>query len=148
MELNLSNLQIASELDLNEDDVRAVTSCLRDGLVAKAPEVKLEGVVEIDEVYVVAGHKNPAATQKKPPRALPAPQGNAGPRHSGKGGLNQAQNTPVRPQPDFTAVNSVTVVPSNDRLCMFLTFLPPALSAYRAVSDKSCGDASICGGPR
>ena len=32
----------------------------------RPPEVKLEGVVEIDEVYVVAGHKgNPVATQKK-----------------------------------------------------------------------------------
>jgi transposase-like protein len=66
MGLNLSNLQIARELDLNADDVQAMASCLREGLVAKAPEVKLEGVVEIDEVYVVAGHKgNPAATQKK-----------------------------------------------------------------------------------
>jgi len=31
--------------------------------------VRLEGVVEIDEVYVVAGHKgNPIATQKKAAR--------------------------------------------------------------------------------
>jgi transposase-like protein len=66
MGLNLSNLQIAGELDLNADDVQAMTSCLREGLVANAPTVKLEGVVEIDEVYVVAGHKgNPTATQKK-----------------------------------------------------------------------------------
>lgn len=66
MGLNLSNLQIARELGLNEDDVHAMASCLREGLVAKAPEVKLEGVVEIDEVYVVAGHKgNPAAIKKK-----------------------------------------------------------------------------------
>jgi hypothetical protein len=51
---------------LNADDVQAMTSCLREGLVANAPTVKLEGVVEIDEVYVVAGHKgNPTATQKK-----------------------------------------------------------------------------------
>lgn len=51
---------------MNEDDVHAMASCLREGLVAKAPEVKLEGVVEIDEVYVVAGHKgNPAAIKKK-----------------------------------------------------------------------------------
>jgi transposase-like protein len=69
MGLNLSNLQIARELGLNEDDVHSMASCLREGLVAKAPEVKLEGVVEIDEVYVVAGHKgNPAATQKKAAR--------------------------------------------------------------------------------
>jgi len=30
---------------------------LRSGLVAKAPAVELKGEVEIDEVYVVAGHK-------------------------------------------------------------------------------------------
>lgn len=66
MGLNLSNLQIARELGLNEDDVHAMASSLREGLVAKAPAVKLDGVVEIDEVYVVAGHKgNPVATQKK-----------------------------------------------------------------------------------
>jgi hypothetical protein len=69
MGLNLSNLQIARELGLNEDDVHAMASGLREGLVAKVPTVKLEGVVEIDEVYVVAGHKgNPAATQKKAAR--------------------------------------------------------------------------------
>src|SRR5487761_2417986 len=69
MGLNLSNLQIARELSLNEDDVQSMASRLREGLVAKAPEVKLEGVVEIDEVYVVAGHKgNPVATQKKAAR--------------------------------------------------------------------------------
>jgi hypothetical protein len=46
-----------------------MASGLREGLVAKVPTVKLEGVVEIDEVYVVAGHKgNPAATQKKAAR--------------------------------------------------------------------------------
>jgi hypothetical protein len=65
--------QIARELDLNDDDVHAMASALREGLLAKVPEVKLEGVVEIDEVYVVAGHKgNPAATQKK---AVPADAG-------------------------------------------------------------------------
>ena len=69
MGLNLSNLQIARELGLNEDDVHSMASSLREGLVAKAPAVKLEGVVEIDEVYVVAGHKgNPVATQKKAAR--------------------------------------------------------------------------------
>ncbi len=34
-----------------------MTEQLRRGLVAKAPEVTLKGEVEIDEVYVVAGHK-------------------------------------------------------------------------------------------
>jgi len=64
MGLNLSNQQIAKELGLNDDDDMA--SHLRDGLVAKVPEATLEGTVEADEVYVVAGHKgNPAAVQKK-----------------------------------------------------------------------------------
>ena len=39
-----------------------MTERLRRGLVAKAPDLELEGEVEIDEVYVVAGHKGqPAA---------------------------------------------------------------------------------------
>lgn len=86
MGLNLSNLQIAKELGLNEDDIHSMASLLREGLVAKAPEVRLEGVVEIDEVYVVAGHKgNPLATKKRAQGTAPTPQGSAGPRHSGKG---------------------------------------------------------------
>jgi transposase-like protein len=64
MGLNLSNRQIAGELGVNENDVQDMTGHLREGLVAKLPEVVLDG--EIDEVYVVAGHKgNPAAVQKK-----------------------------------------------------------------------------------
>ncbi len=55
--LNLSNRQIALELGLDASDVQAMTEQLRRGLVAKAPEVELGGEVEIDEVYVVAGHK-------------------------------------------------------------------------------------------
>ena len=35
MGLNLSNQQIAQELDLNKDDVQAMTEQLRDGVVAK-----------------------------------------------------------------------------------------------------------------
>jgi transposase-like protein len=66
MGLNLSNRQIARELGLNEDDVQAMANHLRDGLVGKIPAVMLDGEVEADEVYVVAGHKgNPAAVQKK-----------------------------------------------------------------------------------
>ncbi len=43
-----------------------MTEQLRAGLVAKAPAVVLDGAVEVDEVYVVAGHKgNPAAVAKK-----------------------------------------------------------------------------------
>jgi transposase-like protein len=62
MGLNLSTRQIAQELDLDGSDARAMTEALRGGLAAKPPAVRLEGEVEIDEVYVVAGHKGqPAA---------------------------------------------------------------------------------------
>jgi transposase-like protein len=66
MGLNLANRQIAAELGLGASDVQAMTEALRGGLVAKVPPVRLEGEVEIDEVYVVAGHKGqPAAVAKR-----------------------------------------------------------------------------------
>ena len=65
MGLNLSNRQVAQELSLNESDVQEMTTHLRQGLATKAPDVVLSGQVEIDEVYVNAGHKgNPAAVEK------------------------------------------------------------------------------------
>jgi transposase-like protein len=66
MGLNLSNQQIAQELDLNKDDVHHMTCQLRAGIVAHKSPVQLSGAVECDEVYVVAGHKgHPKAVQKK-----------------------------------------------------------------------------------
>ncbi len=66
MGLNLSNRQIAKELGLCASDVQVMTEQLRHGLVAKTPPVELTGEVEIDEVYVVAGHKGqPAAVAKR-----------------------------------------------------------------------------------
>jgi transposase-like protein len=66
MGLNLSNRPIARELDLSVSDVQAMTEQLRAGLVARAPTIIMDGAVEVDEVYVVAGHKgNPAAVAKK-----------------------------------------------------------------------------------
>src|SRR3982751_2811964 len=66
MGLNRSNRQIALELDLSPSDAQAMTEQLRRGLVARTPAVMLEGEVEIDEVYVVAGHKGqPAAVAKR-----------------------------------------------------------------------------------
>ena len=66
MGLNLSNRQIAAELGLAASDVQAMTEQLRTGLVAKTPAVELTGEVEVDEVYVVAGHKGqPAAVAKR-----------------------------------------------------------------------------------
>jgi transposase-like protein len=65
MGLNLSNRQIAQELGLDGSDVQAMTEQLRSGLIAKAALVRLAGEVEIDEVYVVAGHKGqPEAVAK------------------------------------------------------------------------------------
>jgi transposase-like protein len=57
MGLNLSTRQIAEELGLNASDAQAMTEHLRNGLVARTPAAQLAGDVEIDEVYVVAGHK-------------------------------------------------------------------------------------------
>lgn len=57
MGLNLSNRQIAQELDLNKDDTQQMTSQLRSGIMSKKPEVVLEEEVEMDEVYLVAGFK-------------------------------------------------------------------------------------------
>jgi len=66
MGLNLSNQQIAQELDLNKDDVQQMTSQLRKGIVSRKPTPVLRGEVECDEVYVVAGHKgHPEAVLKK-----------------------------------------------------------------------------------
>jgi transposase-like protein len=66
MGLNLSNRQIARELGLDGSDVQAMTEQLRGGLAARIPPARLAGEVEVDEVYVVAGHKGrPAAVAKR-----------------------------------------------------------------------------------
>src|SRR5918911_1975364 len=61
MGLNLSNRQIAQELGLSASAVQAMTEHLRQGLVARAPVTRLDGTAEIDEVYIVAGHKSQPA---------------------------------------------------------------------------------------
>jgi transposase-like protein len=86
MGLNLSNRQIARELELSVPDVQIMTDQLRHGLVVKTPAVQLEGEVEIDEVYVVAGHKGQPAAVTKGASWTPSPAGRcAGPRHAGEG---------------------------------------------------------------
>jgi transposase-like protein len=66
MGLNLSDRQIARELGLSQPDVQLMAEQLRHGLAAKLPAATLEGEVEIDEVYVVAGHKGrPKAVAKR-----------------------------------------------------------------------------------
>jgi transposase-like protein len=66
MGLNLSQEQIAQELDLSASEVHQMTSQLRSGIVARKAEPQLSGEVECDELYVVAGHKgHPEAVKKK-----------------------------------------------------------------------------------
>jgi hypothetical protein len=66
MGLNLSNHQIAQELDRNKDGVHQMTCQLRQGLVAQKPPPTLNNEVACDEVYIVAGHKGkPDAVAKK-----------------------------------------------------------------------------------
>ena len=62
---NLANRQIAQELGLSTSDVQAMTEHLRQGLVARAPVARLDGTAEIDEVYIVAGHKGQSAAVVK-----------------------------------------------------------------------------------
>jgi transposase-like protein len=70
MGLNLSNHQVARELDLNVGDVQVMTEQLRAGILAARPAEVVEGVVECDAVYVTAGHKGqPAVVAKKVARA-------------------------------------------------------------------------------
>ena len=66
MGLNLSNRQIAAELEMNEDSIQEMTTVLRNGIVASEPTIELSGTVECDEVYVVAGHQgHPESVKKK-----------------------------------------------------------------------------------
>ena len=57
MGLNVSNHQIAEELGLDPSDGQAMAKLLRGGIVQRRRPVRMKGVVECDEVYVVAGHK-------------------------------------------------------------------------------------------
>jgi transposase-like protein len=65
MGLNLSNSQIAHELEIDESDVYQMTTQLREGIEEKTPDVILSGTVEFDEVYIVAGHKGHPDEVKK-----------------------------------------------------------------------------------
>jgi transposase-like protein len=55
MGLNLSNQQIARELELNSSVVQKMATQLREGIKVRAAQPNLSGEVEMDEVYVVAG---------------------------------------------------------------------------------------------
>ena len=56
MGLNVSNNQIAEQLDLNRSDVQQMTYLFREGIVKKT-KVIFQNKVEFDEVYIVSGHK-------------------------------------------------------------------------------------------
>lgn len=60
MGLNVSNRQISQELGLNESDGQAMAELLRQGIHKRRRPVSLQGEVEFDEVYLVAGHKGRA----------------------------------------------------------------------------------------
>lgn len=62
---NVSNSQIAKELDLCASDVHAMTTLLRTTVVERKPGATLEGEVEFDKVYIVAGHKGRPEALKK-----------------------------------------------------------------------------------
>jgi transposase-like protein len=66
MGLNLSNRQIAAELEMSETQIHEMTKILRDGIVQQEASIELSETVECDEVYVVAGHKgHPDSVKKK-----------------------------------------------------------------------------------
>ena len=65
MGLNLSNAQIARELDICESEAQSMTTELREGIEAKSDDTFLSGSVEMDEVYITAGHKGNAEAVKK-----------------------------------------------------------------------------------
>jgi transposase-like protein len=57
MHLNVSNRQISQELDITEELAQTMCSKIREGVVLKKPVEVLEGIVEVDETYIVAGQK-------------------------------------------------------------------------------------------
>lgn len=65
MSLNLSNTQIAKELSLTESDCHAMTSLRGEGVYEKHPQEQLEGAIEFDELYLIAGHKSKSDAVKK-----------------------------------------------------------------------------------
>lgn len=65
MGLNLSNGQIAQELDISESEAHAMTTRLRLGVVERKEQPELADEVECDEVYVVAGHKGRSEAVRK-----------------------------------------------------------------------------------
>lgn len=64
MSLNRSTRQIAQELGVSPTKAETMTRTLRGGLLARQDPGPLTGPVEVDEVYITAGHKGqPAVVQ-------------------------------------------------------------------------------------
>jgi len=55
--LNVSNRQISTELGVGKNVAQNMTSLIRNEVMLKTPEPALYGEVEIDEAYVISGHK-------------------------------------------------------------------------------------------
>jgi transposase-like protein len=55
--LNLSNNQIAKELNLKQSTAQNIATTLRGKILENKPKAKIEDKAEIDEVYVISGHK-------------------------------------------------------------------------------------------
>ena len=86
MGLNVSNAQIAQELDIRERTVHDMCDKLRRKVFEDRPAVQLSGEVELDEVYVVAGHKgHPEAIKKGKTCPTSAIEGCQGPWHLREG---------------------------------------------------------------
>ena len=66
--LNLSNKQIAAELNLSTTQAHEMAMKLRQGIADRQEPFVLEDKVECDEVYVVAGHKGHASLVHPVPR--------------------------------------------------------------------------------
>ena len=71
MGLNLSNRQIAAELEMSETQIHEMTTTLRNGIVQQEGSIELSGTVECDEVYVIAGHKGHQSDSVKKKDASP-----------------------------------------------------------------------------
>ena len=65
MGLNVSNRQIAQELEVSEKTAQNMTRKIRKEITQNRSETILSGEVELDEVYVVAGHKGHPESVKK-----------------------------------------------------------------------------------
>jgi len=68
MGLNLSNIQIGKGLDMSTKTAQKMTTLLKTSIVKKKPDVLLSKEVEIDEAYVVSGHKGQTEKVKRAQR--------------------------------------------------------------------------------